>query len=89
VGELKDNKIVQVCSACKRASCWYGQFMCDESKTADTEFHTVKELRDMKTSESEHYWSDEYMSKIYGSPDGFGYKEVIEDEYIKRSEGCN
>lgn len=28
--------LVTVCSACRCASCWHGEFMCDASRTAGT-----------------------------------------------------
>ena len=45
---LNENKLIEVCSACKRACCWYGEFMCDNNKDASTELKTVKELRELK-----------------------------------------
>lgn len=72
--ELKENKLVEVCSVCKRACCWYGEFMCDNSENASTELKTVKELRKLKTEESEHYWSDDYMEKVYGEASPFGFR---------------
>jgi hypothetical protein len=54
--ELKDDDIVTVCSACLRACCWQGEFMCDVAVTASTVDKTVRELRAGKHGESEHYW---------------------------------
>jgi hypothetical protein len=65
---IDENKVIEVCSECKRASCWYGMFMCEHSMEAGTELRTVKELRGMNTHESEDYWSDEIMTEIYGEP---------------------
>ena len=64
MNRLNENKLIEVCSSCKRACCWYGEFMCENSHNASTELKTVKELRKLKTGENEHYWSDEYMKKI-------------------------
>ncbi len=47
---------VTVCANCKRASCWYGSFMCDDSKTAGTIQMTLKELRKLKL-ESPTWWT--------------------------------
>ena len=76
VAEDFENKIVEVCSNCKCASCWHGRFMCDESATADLEKYTVSQLREMGTIENEDNWSDETMTKIYGEPAPYGYKEA-------------
>jgi len=50
-----DSDVVTVCSACLRASCWHGQFMCDGSKTAGTVRKTVAELRPLRL-EHPDYW---------------------------------
>ena len=31
---MNDNNIIIVCDKCLQASCWYGEFMCDEAKHA-------------------------------------------------------
>lgn len=69
-----ENKIIQVCSECGTASCWYGEIMCFENYSADIVEKTVAELRDGNL-ENEEYWSDEKMEKIYGDAAPFGYKE--------------
>lgn len=51
-----DQRKVTVCSACLRACCWQGSFMCDAAETAGTVEKTVAELRAGKHGESEHYW---------------------------------
>lgn len=81
MAELNEKKLIQVCSSCKRACCWYGEFMCENSRNASTELKTVKELRELKAGENEHYWSDEYMKKIYGEANPFGIKG--NDEGVK------
>lgn len=70
-GKLED-KIIQVCAECETASCWYGEFMCNDSMDAGLIFKTVKELR-IKHLENEEDWSDEKMKEIYGDPALFGY----------------
>ena len=74
--EQEENKLVEVCDKCLTASCWYGEFMCDEADCAGTIFVTVSELR-KDNREDEYYWSDVCMEKIYGSkaPFGFGKKK--------------
>jgi hypothetical protein len=39
--------LITVCSACFRASCWQGWFMCDVACDASTIQMTRKELMDM------------------------------------------
>lgn len=75
MSNINENKLIEVCSVCKRACCWYGEFMCDDSQNASTELKTVKELRELNRHESEHYWSDEYMEQIFGEANPFGFKE--------------
>jgi len=56
---LKADHKVTVCSACLRASCWQGQFYCDEYRTAGTVVKTVAELRAGQYGEHESYWGDQ------------------------------
>lgn len=75
-GKFED-KIIEVCANCGLACCWYGEFMCECADRTGTIKMTVSELR-LRIShsrESEDYWSDEYMEKIYGNKAPFGYKE--------------
>ena len=53
-----EESVVSVCAACFRASCWQGQFYCDNSRSADVVKLPVKELR-RKGLESEHYWQED------------------------------
>lgn len=68
---MNHNKLIMVCSACKTASCWHGEFMCDDAKHADTELKTVAELHKFNL-EREDRWSDQTMQEIYGEPAPFG-----------------
>ncbi len=51
-----DQRKVTVCSACLRACCWQGEFMCDAADMAGTVQKTVAELRAGKHGEHPHYW---------------------------------
>ncbi len=62
----EEEKKIEVCDKCFKASCWYGEFMCDESQTAGTVIRTVKELRKLGL-EHENFWSDEKFLEIYGT----------------------
>jgi hypothetical protein len=48
-------KTVTVCSACLRACCWQGIYLCDGSMTAGTVKKTVKELTELDL-EHPGYW---------------------------------
>lgn len=63
---INDQKLIEVCSECKRASCWYGEFMCDGAKNASTIKMQISELRALDL-ESERFWSDEKLVEVYGS----------------------
>ena len=58
---LIDTTLVTVCSECGRASCWYGEVMCETAREAAT----VEVRRDELTKrglESPHYWTDSAMA---------------------------
>jgi hypothetical protein len=57
-----DLRLVTVCSACLCASCWLGEFGCQEYKTASTKQMTVAELRALDREHSD-YWKPE---RAYG-----------------------
>jgi hypothetical protein len=71
---LDENKLVPVCDKCHRATCWFGVFMCNESRNAGMELKTIKELTELKL-ENPSYWSDIYMTITCGEKAPFGYKE--------------
>jgi hypothetical protein len=54
---LDDSRLVTVCSACLRACCWQGTFMCDYAEGAGTVEKTVAELRAGQHGEHEDYWN--------------------------------
>ena len=55
---MKDG-LVTVCSKCLRASCWQGEFYCDDYRTAGIVQKTRKELRALKR-EHPDYWKTNY-----------------------------
>ena len=81
-----EKKLIEVCSECLTASCWHGEFMCDNSRSAGTELRTVYQLRKLN-KEHPDSWSDETLNKIYGDHAPNGYKgislETVKD--IKQS----
>lgn len=62
----KDRKVM-VCDKCLKASCWYGEFMCDESQMAGTTVRTVAELEALGY-EHPSYWSRDKFNEVYGTP---------------------
>lgn len=50
-----DSRMVTVCSACKRACCWDGYFMCDDARTASTIQLSVGELKKLNLEHSDFY----------------------------------
>jgi hypothetical protein len=53
---LPDDTKVTVCDKCFRASCWHGEFMCDDARGAGITVKTVAELRAGNFGEHEDYW---------------------------------
>ena len=49
------DRLVTVCASCERASCWHGEFMCDEARTADTKEMAVSELRALALENPTHW----------------------------------
>lgn len=68
------NRLIQVCSECGNASCWHGEFMCSNSRHADLELRTVKQLDDQHT-EDKHHYSVEMIKKVFGKSYPFEFKE--------------
>ena len=56
---------VEVCSRCLRASCWHGEFYCDEWQIAGTATRTVAQL-DALNRESPHHYAPEKIRDVYG-----------------------
>lgn len=49
--------LITVCDRCYRASCWQGEFYCDEARVAGTVQKHISELTAMAL-ESPDYWRD-------------------------------
>lgn len=67
-----DTRLIAVCSECRTASCFHGEFMCDRSREAD--MILVPAFR-LETEGREHpnNWSYGQLNKTYGSSVPFGY----------------
>ena len=46
---------VTVCAACLRASCWHGEFMCDEARSAGTVEIFAPTLRKLSLEHPSNY----------------------------------
>jgi hypothetical protein len=51
------DRLVIVCDACLRASCWAGMFMCSRARNAGTTEKTVRELRQLNLEHPDN-WED-------------------------------
>ena len=73
-----DNRLIQICSECKKSSCWHGEFLCPDSRNADLELKTADELNKLNV-EDKHHYSVGNIRKIFGEPYPFDFKtkEVI------------
>ena len=59
-----NNPEIIVCSSCLTASCWHGEFYCDEYKSAGTIKKTRSELDRLSLEHPSNY-SDEKLAKVY------------------------
>jgi hypothetical protein len=51
----RPDHIVTVCSACRTANCWHGEFMCQAAATASTERILASSLRKLKIEHPSNY----------------------------------
>lgn len=63
---MSRDKEILVCSACRTAACWYGEFMCDEARRAGLVRMTVGDLRMLNREHSE-YWTNTKFLEVYGT----------------------
>lgn len=55
--------VVTVCASCKRASCWYGTFPCDDHRSAKTVQMPRKRLQDLGL-EHPDFWTEEWSAAL-------------------------
>ena len=80
MSNLKESKrLIEVCDSCGRASCYHGEFMCDDSATSETTLKTVAILDKIGVENKEHY-SKERLFIIYGVAAPHGYKKDKQHE---------
>lgn len=94
-------KFVTVCDNCLRASCWHGEFMCQNSKNAGTVDLPVSTLRALNLECSDYFTTQkghienkesestrqEDMSKESTREPEKGFEEELEEIIIKRYKG--
>lgn len=61
-------RLITVCDACLRASCWHGEFMCSDAQSAGTVQKTAAELRKLGREHRDHY-SRANVESVCGSSD--------------------
>lgn len=52
---LNPNTLITVYAICLRASCWHGEFYCENFKTAGTKELSPQRLRELALEHSD-YW---------------------------------
>ena len=62
---MDDDRKVWVCAACLCASCWHGEFYCQQYRNANIVEKTVKELNELNYEHPSHY-SISKIKQIYG-----------------------
>lgn len=62
---LPGNHLVEVCDKCLCASCWHGEFMCQQAHHAGIVTKTVDQLDAMNRENPEHY-SREKIYEVCG-----------------------
>lgn len=61
-------RLITVCDKCLRASCWHGEFMCQEAGTAGTVQKTAAELREIGAEHADYY-SRKNVERVCGGSD--------------------
>ena len=62
----EDRRLVTVCDECLQASCWHGEFYCQDAQSAGTLRLPVWLLREL-AQEHESYWDVARIAKIEGT----------------------
>jgi hypothetical protein len=58
----RKQKMVTVCASCLMASCWQGDFCCQDYMTADITHKSVKELAKLNRENSCYWKTDEELA---------------------------
>lgn len=58
-------RMITVCEECHRASCWHGEYMCDEARSCGTIEMSEEELRKLNL-EHPHHYSKKKIKEVCG-----------------------
>jgi len=58
MSDISEDQEVIVCDSCLTASCWMGEFMCEDSKNAGIATFTVRDLKKMNLEHPDN-WEQE------------------------------
>jgi hypothetical protein len=61
---MNDNDLITVCSACVQASCWQGNFMCQDSKHAGILQVTRRKLKTLCLEHPSYWKTDEELQDM-------------------------
>ncbi|KKK63314.1 hypothetical protein LCGC14_2995510 [marine sediment metagenome] len=56
---MTNSTLVTVCDKCLRASCWNGEFMCDQAQSAGVIYAKMDDLIDLDLEHWSHWLSKE------------------------------
>lgn len=62
---MPKERLITVCDSCLRASCWHGEFFCEQHKEAGTKKLTESELNTLNLEHPSNY-SHEKVLKVCG-----------------------
>ena len=58
------NREITVCASCLQASCWLGNFMCENARGAGTKILSVDELRRLNREHPEYWFKSPHTGAI-------------------------
>jgi hypothetical protein len=67
---------VTVCGKCLQASCWAGEFMCEESREAGTTEMSIEKLRLLQYENPEWWFKDASTGDVNQADLSAYYQEV-------------
>lgn len=62
---VRDERMVIVCSECRRASCWHGEWLCEDARNASTVVVSTRVL-DAEANEARHHYGVKKLREVYG-----------------------
>jgi hypothetical protein len=80
--EAVDRRMITVCRACLRASCWQGQHPCERAAKLTSTRMPARTLRKLLL-EAPHYWESEQADRVASSGEHAHEKSAREDEPAK------